>query len=130
MDYYIIWCDLKNSARDLEFVQSVRTYLGHLQGKELIEGFKITRRKLGFGPNELGEFMLTLAVRNMAQLENTFELVATREGVVEEFHRAVYSAVTNFKAALYRDFPDPIRTLSEKKNSVSGEKDLRGNLEI
>ncbi|MFW9779159.1 MAG: DUF6614 family protein [Candidatus Heimdallarchaeota archaeon] len=123
MDYYIIWCDLKNSSRDLEFVQSVKTYLGHLQRKELIEEFKITRRKLGFGPNELGEFMLTLVVKNMAQLENTFALVTTREGVVEEFHHAVYSAVTNFKAALYRDFPDPTRSLNKKQNSSLGEKD-------
>lgn len=34
---------------------------------------------------------------------------AKRSGALEELHSAVYSKVTDFRAALYRDFPDPVR---------------------
>ena len=43
---------------------------------------------------------------DMAQLDAAFNLVSTRTGEIETLHKAVYSAVTNLKFGLYRDFPD------------------------
>jgi hypothetical protein len=37
--------------------------------------------------------------------------VAPREGEIQSLHAKVYSMVTNFKSALYRDFPDAGRTI-------------------
>ncbi len=111
MDYYEIWCNLKDGRRDLEFCQAVERYLGYLQSQGLIERHRLTRRKLGFGPPGLGEFHVTIETRDLAQLEQAFQQVATRSGEVEELHRAVYSAVTDLTFALYRDFPDPWRAM-------------------
>jgi hypothetical protein len=113
MNYYHIWANLKNSARDVEFARNVEAYLGHLRDQGLIEGFRITRRKLGFGPDALGDFHLVLEVRDLAQLEAAFQRVGTRAGEVEGLHRAVYSAVKDLQFALYRDFPDPFRGVEE-----------------
>ena len=109
MDYYQIWVDLKDSHRDLEFVENVNKYLGHLKEKGVLESFVLTRRKLGFGPKELGEFNITLGVKDMAQLEAQFQYVASRAPPVEPLHRAVYGMVATFNAALYRTFPDAVR---------------------
>lgn len=109
MDYYQIWCNLIDSHNDLEFCENVRSYLGHLQSQGLISGFTITRRKLGFGPAELGEFNITIKTESLAKLEETFQHVAARGGETERLHRLVYSAITDFRSALYRDFPDPVR---------------------
>lgn len=109
MDCYEIWCNLKDSTRDVTFCEDVRAYLGHLQAEGLIHAFRIRRRKLGFGPPELGEFNITIETADLAQLERAFQQVATRAGEVQTLHHAVYSAVTDFKAALYRDFPDAVR---------------------
>jgi hypothetical protein len=109
VDYYQIWCNLKDSARDLEFCAAVREYLGHLQERGLIEGYRLTRRKLGFGPSQLGEFNVAIAVRDLEQLEAAFQRVATRDLEIETLHRAVYSAVRDLAFALYRDFPDAAR---------------------
>ena len=87
----------------------VRAYLGYLQGQGKLRGFTITRRKLGWGPEELGEFNITIMTDNLAQLEEAFQHVATRDGEVERLHRNVFAAVTDFKSALYRDFPDAVR---------------------
>ncbi len=54
MDHYHIWCDLREGVSDLEFVAAIEIYLTRLRSDGLIEGFSITRRKLGLAPAELG----------------------------------------------------------------------------
>ena len=110
MDHYEIWVNLKESRRDLEFVDAVDKYLGHLKSEGKIEGWNLTRRKFGFGPPGLGEFHISLHVRDVTQLDAAFNVVATRAGEVERLHHPVYSMVTDFTSALYRDFPDAVRT--------------------
>ena len=109
MNCYHIWCNLKDSHKDMEFAENIRGYLGELQRRGKIAGFRLTRRKLGFGPSELGEFHVVIEAENLVQLESAFDLVAAREGPVEAAHVKVYSMVTDFRSALYRDFPDPQR---------------------
>jgi len=109
MDYYQIWCNLIDSSQDVAFCENVTRYLGTLRELGRIEGFRITRRKLGFGPQDMGEFNISIEVRDLAQLEAAFQRVATREPEIEQLHRAVYSAVKDLTFALYRDFPDAVR---------------------
>ncbi len=106
MQHYHMWVDLKESHQDLEFVAAVRAWLGHLQSAGRIARFTLARRKLGLGPDGLGEFHVCVFADDLAQLDRAFDLAATRDGETEKLHRAVYSKVVNFKAALYRDFPD------------------------
>jgi hypothetical protein len=109
VDYYEIWFDLKDGSRDLELSRAVDAYLGYLRSRGLIEGFKLSRRKLGLGLPELGEFHLVIETIDMAQLDTAFQRAASRDSEVEPLHGAVYSMVKNARFALYRDFPDPVR---------------------
>jgi hypothetical protein len=111
LNHYHIWANLRDSSRDLEFCNSVKANLGHLKQLDLINGFSIARRKFGFGPSELGEFHIVIEVRDLSQMDNAFRVVAARSGEIEKLHHAVYSAVSEFKSALYRDFPDPERKI-------------------
>lgn len=115
MDIYDIWVDLKPGQGDLDFVEHVGRYLGKLKSDGLIEGFRISRRKLGLGIPGLGEFHIAIETRDLAQLDRAFQTVSSRADPVETFHHAVNSRVENFKAALYRDFPDPHRRRGEEK---------------
>jgi hypothetical protein len=101
MDLYHIWCDLKPGERDVEFAEHVSRYLGKLKADGLIAGFRLTRRKLGFGVPGLGEFHVMIETQDLTQLDRVFQAVSTR--------------AENFKAALYRDFPDPHRRTGEEK---------------
>lgn len=112
MDHYLIWFNLKDSHRDLEFSAAAEAYLGHLRSRGLLESYRLTRRKLGFGPSELGEFQITITTRDLAQLDSVFQVVAARDGETERLHARVYSAITDFRSALYRDFPDAVRAAS------------------
>ena len=109
MVHYEIWFDLKNSHKDLEFCQKVESYLGHMRNNGLIETYTLRRRMLGFGPKELGEFNITIHLKDLAQLDQAFNLAATRGPQIEPLHAAVYSQVTNLTFGLARDFPDPVR---------------------
>ena len=99
----------------MEFADAVHRYLGALQAEGLIEGYRLTRRKLGFGIAGLGEFHVAIETTDMAQLEQAFQRVSTRADPIETFHHAVNSRVVNFQAALYRDFPDAHRRRGEER---------------
>lgn len=113
MNSYEIWCNLVPGASDQEFCRDLKSYLDHLQEAGWIVGWRLRRRKLGLGPAELGEFNITIEVRNLVQLEACFDQVARRTGEVDRLHRAVYSKVRDLRTALYRDYPDPVFGRSE-----------------
>ena len=115
MDIYHIYCDLKPGVKDMEFADSVRSYFAYLKDQGLIEGSRITRRKLGLGPDDGTEFHMWLETRDLSQLDAAFNHVSSRSEPVESFHHAVNSKVANVKFTLYRDFPDPERKRGEEK---------------
>ena len=115
MDIYHIWCDLKDGVSDTDFAARVGAYLGHLKDKSAIEGFRVTRRKLGLGPGGLGEFHIIVEVRDLAQLDTAFAEVASRREPTESLHFGANALVRNATFALYRDFPDPVREVGDEK---------------
>lgn len=78
MDYYHTWFDLKPGNKDTEFARHMARYMEHLKEKGLIEGWKLTRRKLGFGPRDLGEFHIVMETKGLAQLDAAFNHVSSR----------------------------------------------------
>jgi len=115
MDIYHVWCDIKPGVSDLTFSENVAGYLGHLKAEGLIEGWRLTRAKLGFGARGLGEWHVMIETTDMKQLEDAFQRVASRRDPVESFHFAVNSLVQNPVFALYRDFPDTVRHRGEER---------------
>lgn len=111
MNYYHMWFNLKNTRppADVDFAKAVDAYLGHLKREGKCEGWTLTRRKFGFGPPGIGEFHCVVMFKDLAQFDAAFGMVATRSGEIERLHHPVYSAVTDFVSALYRDFPDAQR---------------------
>ena len=115
MNTYHIFCDLKPGASDLAFAAALSEYMEHLRAQGLVEAWRLTRRKLGLGIAGLGEFHITIDVKDLRQLDGAFELVAGRREPVEGLHFGVNSLVENAKFALYRDFPDAVRHVGEER---------------
>ena len=115
MDLYHIWCNLRRDVSDVVFCERVAAYLGELRGRGLIAGHRITRRKLGLGPRELGEFHIVIEVEDMAQLDRAFAQVSAREAPIESLHAAVNQLARDLTFALYRDFPDPHRVAGQEE---------------
>jgi hypothetical protein len=115
MDIYHGWCDLKPGVRDMTFVEAFTRYMEHLKREGWVEGFRITRRKLGLGPSGIGEFHVMIEVNGLAQLDQAFATVSTRDDPVEGLHAAVNQRVQGLSVALYRDFPDPHRRRGKER---------------
>lgn len=115
MDIYHAWCDLKPGVSDLAFSEQVAAYMGHLKERGLIEGWRLTRRKLGLAPPGLGDFHLMIEVKDLTQLEAAFQQVAGRQKPTEGFHFGVNSLAQNAVFALYRDFPDAFRHRGDER---------------
>ena len=111
MDHYIIWFNLKESEKGLSFAKDLKSYLDHLKGKSLISNYRLWRRKLGFSPNEMTDFMIDIEYEDLTQLDKAFQEVIKGDEVIKSLHRNVYSKVKDFKSALYRDYPDEIESL-------------------
>jgi hypothetical protein len=109
MNLYEIWVDLAPGVQDLEFATAVDGWLGLLKSKGTVESWRLSRRKFGFGPPGLGEWHVTIEFRDLAQMDEAFHCAATRAPEIEEAHARVHRIVTNYRSALYRDFPDPGR---------------------
>src|ERR1043165_6118973 len=104
MDVYELSVDLRPGVRDMDFAAAAEEYLELLRRDGLIESWRLLRRKLGFGAGT--EFKVLIETRELAQLDEAFLTVSTRADPVEAAHHGLNSLVTNFQAALYRDFPD------------------------
>jgi hypothetical protein len=115
MDIYHVWCDLKPGVKDTEFTRALDAYMGHLKARGAIEGWRLTRRKLGLGPKELGDFHIMIEVRDLAQLDAAFGLAAERREPTESVHHGVNALAYNLTFALYRDFPDAHRHEGEER---------------
>ena len=113
MDVYEISADLRPGVRDVDFAAAIEAYLEVLRRDGLIESWRLLRRKLGLG--EGAEFKVLIETRDLAQLDAAFAAVSTRSEPIESVHHAVNSSVVNFRAALYRDFPDPQRNRGEER---------------
>lgn len=109
MDHYTIWVNLRDSRKDLEFADAVDAWMGALKSRGTVESWTLRRRKFGFGPEGLGEFLIIITCKDLAQLDAAFSVAAARTGEIEAVHARVYSMVTDFKSGLYRDFPDSER---------------------
>jgi hypothetical protein len=115
MDVYLITFDLKPGARDVEFAAALARFLDHMKDHGRIEGWRLLRRKLGFGPPHIGEWQALIETRDLAQLDEAFKAAATRAGEIEAIHFDVNRHATNLTFSLLRDFPDTIRVRGEEK---------------
>ena len=89
--------------------------MDHLRSEGLIESWRLTRRKLGLGPKELGEWHLMIELRDLHQLEEVFQRMAARTGAEEALHHGMNALVTNATFGLARDFPDPVRKQGQER---------------
>lgn len=115
MDLYHVFFDLKPGAKDLDVARALGGYMDHLESQGLIEGWRLSRRKLGLGPSALGEFHCQIETRDLAQLDRAFNAVSARTDPIESLHFGVNRFAANLTFALYRDFPDTGRQEGQEK---------------
>eukprot|EP00977_Amphora_coffeiformis_P018583 scaffold6594_cov162-Amphora_coffeaeformis.AAC.12 len=110
MNIYQAFFTLKEGVKDTEFTRNLQSYMKFLMEQGHLHKWRLLRRKLGLGPKELGDWHLMMEFESLAALDLAFGHVATRTGEVEKRHHDVNKMIQNITFALYRDFPDPMRS--------------------
>src|SRR5437868_8784138 len=78
MDIYNAWFDLKPGVSDTEFSDRLAAYMEHLKADGVMQGWRLTRRKLGLSAAPVGEFHLMMEFSGLAQLDRAFNQVGSR----------------------------------------------------
>jgi hypothetical protein len=109
MDIYHIWADKEGNISDTDWVNNMRSFLDNLKFEGKMEGYRITRCKMGFRSMDIPEWHIMMEFTDMAQMESAFKRVAPLSGELEAKHRSFNQFVSgNIQHALYRDWPDKL----------------------
>lgn len=109
VQHYHIWFDLRPGTKDLDFVDAMDAFLGHMKEQGTISGWNLSQRMLGLSSAPVGTWHVDIQVNDLAQLQEAFDSITPRTGKEEKLHAGVWSRVQNLQFALYRDFPDANR---------------------
>jgi hypothetical protein len=81
----------------------------HLLSQKVILGWRLCRRKLGFGAPQSRDFLLEIEVRDMTQLDQAFRYAGQVDEEIEQLYTTMHQMVGECDIGLYRPFPDPER---------------------
>ncbi len=109
MNLYTCFIDLKNEAKALSFAVALEAWMSHLQEKGVIAGWQLYRRKLNLASSSHRDFMLEIAVNDLAQLDQAFRMLGRQDDEIETLYRTVHEQIQTADFGLYRPFPDPER---------------------
>lgn len=110
MDVYHIFADHHEDVDAHEFATKMRVFLDQMVAMGRMEGYRLTRMKLGFRSMDLPEFHIMMDFKNMQQLDDAMTAVLRNENSIEDSHVAFNQLVDveTIQHFLYRDFPDQL----------------------
>lgn len=130
MDYYDIWFNLKDSLQESAFGADLDDCMRELQVREAILGYRLRRRTLGLGPSALGEFNLTIDLRDLAQLDTLFRLVESPDGEVRALYQSVMDRMADPRFGLFRDYPGSISEVAALLAPAESPEDTVDDIEL
>jgi len=110
MNIYTCQIDLKQEAKALVFANALAAWMNHLQSAEVIQSWRLSRRKLNLASDRFRDFMLEIEVKDLTQLDQAFRLSGRQDDEVAALHGAVHVLIAHADFALYRPFPDTERS--------------------
>ncbi|WGW02954.1 DUF6614 family protein [Tropicibacter oceani] len=109
MNLYTCSIDLRNDGVALKFAKALDEWMTHLQERKVILSWQLYRRKLNLASSSHRDFLLQIAVQDLAQLDQAFRTLGQHDETVDMLYRAVHDQIMHAEFGLYRPFPDPER---------------------
>lgn len=109
MNRYYCQIELKREAKALAFASALEAWMAHLKSEDVIQDWRLMRRKLNLAADGFRDFVLEIDVRDMQQLDAAFRVAAKRDDAVGALYQAVHDLIGAAEFGLYRPFPDPER---------------------
>lgn len=109
MTTYHCMINLKPGANALAFAHAVQNWFGMLKSAGKIESWHLQRRKLHLAGPGFGDFLISLQLRDMAQLDLAFGHLGEHQDVSLRAYEQMHGMIDQLEVGLYRDFPDPVQ---------------------
>ncbi|MCL7463929.1 DUF6614 family protein [Phaeovulum sp. NW3] len=109
MNLYHCMIELKSDAKALAFSAAVEAWMGLLQDRGLIRGWRLLRRKLGLAADGQADFLLELEVDSMTALDAAFTAIGRVDDAAAHRYDQMHGMIARAEVGLYRPFPDPER---------------------
>jgi len=109
MTRYHCMIDLKPNANALAFAHAVQHWFGALQDAGKIDSWHLQRRKLHLAGPGFGDFLLTVDLRDLAQLDLAFSHLGGQDGGAARAYDQMHGMIDRFEVGLYRSFPDGVQ---------------------
>jgi hypothetical protein len=107
MNLYHAMIELKSGAKALAFAAAAEEWLGTLESRGMIQGWRLLRRKFGLASGRHSDFMLEIEMSGLQQLEDSFmELGKGGSYEDEQLYARVHDMIATVDIGLYRPYPD------------------------
>lgn len=107
MNLYHCMIELRDGAKALAFASACEAWMGHLQARGHVRGWRLMRRKFGLASGAHPDFLLEIEVEGMAALEAAFAALSTAGDEEERLYDRVHQMIARAEVGLYRPYPDP-----------------------
>lgn len=107
MNLYHCMVELKDDAKALAFAAAAEAWLGRLQSRGMIRGWRLLRRKFGLASGHHSDLLLEIEVEGLTQLEEAFAGLCTASDEDERRYQLMHQMIGSLHIGLYRPYPDP-----------------------
>ncbi|RID93527.1 hypothetical protein D2N39_00975 [Gemmobacter lutimaris] len=107
MNLYHCMIELKSEARALAFAAAVDGWMAYLKSAGLVLDWRLMRRKLGLASGRHTDFLLEIALPDMAALDAAFTLLANADEQATRRYDQMHQMIAEVQVGLYRPYPDP-----------------------
>ncbi len=109
MTIYHCMIDLKPGANAIAFAHAVQTWFEMLKSAGKIENWALQRRKLHLAGPGFADFLLTIDLQDLAQLDLAFEHLGAHQDASLRAYEQMHGMIDRFEVGLYRRYPDSMR---------------------
>lgn len=107
MNIYHCMIELRPEARALAFAQACANWMGHLQERGLISGWRLLRRKFGLASGQHTDLLLEIEMASLTALDTAFASLAVADEEATRRYDLMHGMIANADVGLYRPYPDP-----------------------
>ncbi len=107
MNLYHCMIELRDDAKALAFAAACEGWMGRLQARGHIRGWRLLRRKMGLASGPHTDFLLEVEVEGLAQLDAAFAALAQGHDEDERRYALFHQMIGRVEIGLYRPYPDP-----------------------
>jgi len=109
MTSYHCMIDLKPNANALAFANAAQNWFDSLQDAGKIKSWTLQRRKLHLAGPGFGDFLLSITLQDLAQLDLAFGHLGEQIEGANRAYDQMHGMIERVEVGLYRSFPDPVQ---------------------